>query len=188
VRNNILGTRNVAMAALQHGVHRFVNISTDKAVSPENYMGLSKKITELCIQELATRGSTRFMNVRFGNVAGSTGSVLRLFLEEIQKGKPLQVSDPRATRYFMSIPEAVYLILRAAGQGQGGETFVLEMGEPLNIYELAKSLSLLAGRAAGNEYPIHFVGLQEGEKVTEQNIGVIASHSPIRQEIVSPYP
>ena len=104
VRNNILGTRNVAMAALQHGVHRFVNISTDKAVSPENYMGLSKKITELCIQELATRGSTRFMNVRFGNVAGSTGSVLRLFLEEIQKGKPLQVSDPRATRYFMSIP------------------------------------------------------------------------------------
>ena len=168
VRNNVLGTRNVAVAALQNGVSRFVNISTDKAVSPENYMGLSKKITELCIQELATQGSTRFMNVRFGNVAGSTGSVLRLFWEQIQKGKPLRVTDPRATRYFMSIPEAVYLILRAAGQGRGGETFVFEMGEPLNIYQLAKSLSLLAGRTPGKELPIYFVGLREGEKINEQ--------------------
>lgn len=168
VRNNILGTRNIAVAALQNGVSRFVNISTDKAVSPENYMGLSKKITELCIQELAAQGTTRFMNVRFGNVAGSTGSVLRLFWEQIQKGKPLRVTDPRATRYFMSIPEAVYLILRAAGQGKGGETFVFEMGEPLNIYELAKSLSLLAGRAPGKELPIYFVGLRDGEKINEQ--------------------
>jgi FlaA1/EpsC-like NDP-sugar epimerase/dTDP-4-amino-4,6-dideoxygalactose transaminase len=168
-RNNVLGTRNVAVAAREHGVKRFVNISTDKAVNPENYMGLSKKMTELCIQHLsAASRATRFMNVRFGNVAGSTGSVLRLFWDQIQKGEPIHVTDPRATRYFMSIPEAVHLILRAAGQGQGGETFVLEMGEPINIYELAKSMSLLAGLAPGKELPIYFVGLREGEKVTEE--------------------
>lgn len=168
IRNNVLGTRNVAFAALHHGAQRFVNISTDKAVNPENYMGLSKKLTELCIQKLSARNSTRFMNVRFGNVAGSTGSVLRLFWEQIQNGDALHVTDPRATRFFMSIPEAVYLILRAAGQGKGGETFVLEMGEPINIYELAKSMSLLAGFAPGKEIAIHFVGLRPGEKVNEE--------------------
>jgi len=168
IRNNVLGTRNVALAALEYGAERFVNISTDKAVNPENYMGLSKKLTELCIQNLASRNSTRFMNVRFGNVAGSTGSVLRLFWDHIQKGEPLHVTDPRATRFFMSIPEAVHLILRAATQGKGGETFVLEMGEPINIYELAKSMSLLAGFAPGKELPIHFVGLREGEKINEE--------------------
>ena len=168
IRNNVLGTRNVAMAAVHSGTSRFVNISTDKAVNPESYMGLSKKLTELCVQELASWNVTRFMNVRFGNVAGSNGSVLRLFWDQIQSGKPLQVTDPRATRYFMSIPEAVYLILRAAGQGRGGETFVFEMGDPINIYELAKSLSLLAGLAPGKEVPIHFTGLREGEKVNEE--------------------
>ncbi|HET7109134.1 MAG TPA: DegT/DnrJ/EryC1/StrS family aminotransferase [Candidatus Acidoferrum sp.] len=169
IRNNVLGTRNVAVGAMNTGVKRFVNISTDKAVNPENYMGLSKKLTELCIQELSgSNGATRFMNVRFGNVAGSTGSVLRLFWDRIQKGEPIQVTDPRATRYFMSIPEAVHLILRAARQGRGGETFVLEMGEPINIYELAKSMSLLAGLTPGKELPIYFVGLREGEKVAEE--------------------
>ena len=168
IRNNVIGTRNVALAALEYGAERFVNISTDKAVNPENYMGLSKKLTELCIQNLATRRSTRFMSVRFGNVAGSTGSVLRLFSDHIEKGEPLHVTDPRATRFFMSIPEAVHLILRAAGQGNDGETFVLEMGEPINIYELAKSMSLLAGFAPGKELPIHFVGLRDGEKVSEE--------------------
>jgi FlaA1/EpsC-like NDP-sugar epimerase/dTDP-4-amino-4,6-dideoxygalactose transaminase len=168
IRNNVLGVRNVATAAFNNGVERFVNISTDKAVNPENYMGLSKKLTELVIQELAAEGKTRFMNVRFGNVAGSTGSVLRLFWDQIQKGEPLQVTDPRATRYFMSIPEAVYLILRAAGQGCGGETFVFEMGEPINIYELAKSMSLMAGLMPGKEVPIYFVGLRDGEKFNEQ--------------------
>jgi FlaA1/EpsC-like NDP-sugar epimerase/dTDP-4-amino-4,6-dideoxygalactose transaminase len=169
IRNNVLGTRNVALAAAKYGVERFVNISTDKAVNPENYMGLSKKLTELCMQNLAGRQTaTRFMNVRFGNVAGSTGSVLRLFWDHIRKGEPLHVTDPRATRFFMSIPEAVHLILRAAGEGRGGETFVLEMGEPINIYELAKSMSLLAGFAPGKELPIHFVGLRDGEKISEQ--------------------
>jgi FlaA1/EpsC-like NDP-sugar epimerase len=168
IRNNVLGTRNVAVAAYRHRVERFVNISSDKAVNPENYMGLSKKLTELCIQHLAERHSTRFMNVRFGNVAGSTGSVVRLFWEHIQRGEPLHVTDPRATRFFMSIPEAVHLILRAGVHGRGGETFVLEMGEPINIYELAKSMSLLAGLAPGKELPIHFVGLRDGEKVNEE--------------------
>jgi FlaA1/EpsC-like NDP-sugar epimerase len=168
IRNNVLGTRNVALTALEYGSEKFVNISTDKAVNPENYMGLSKKLTELCIQNLSQKRATRFMNVRFGNVAGSTGSVLRLFWDHLQKGEPLHVTDPRATRFFMSIPEAVHLILRAAGQGRGGETFVLEMGDPINIYELAKSMSLLAGFAPGKELPIHFVGLRGGEKVTEE--------------------
>ena len=168
IRNNVLGIRNLALAALRSGASLFLNISSDKAVNPRNYMGCTKRITELLMQDLARHGTTRFMNVRFGNVAGSTGSVLRLFWDQIQQGGPLLVTDPRATRYFMSIPEAVYLILRAAELGRGGETFVFEMGEPINIYELAKSMSLLAGRMPGKDISIHFVGLQRGEKVAEE--------------------
>ncbi len=168
IRNNVLGTRNIAEAALECGTSRFVNISTDKAVSPRNYMGLSKKITELCIQELARVGSTCFSNVRFGNVAGSTGSVLRLFWDQIRKGGPIRVTDPRATRYFMSVPEAVHLILRAAALGKGGETFVFDMGEPLNIYELARTMMLFAGLKPEEDIPIEFIGLKEGEKITEE--------------------
>jgi len=167
IRNNVLGTRNVALAARETECERFVNISSDKAVDPQNYMGLSKKITELCIHELARRAGTRFMNVRFGNVAGSTGSVLRLFRDQIRKGRPIRVSDPRATRYFMTISEAVCLILHAATQGQGGETFVFDMGEPLNIYELARTLSLFSGLAPGKDLPIQFIGLKSGEKISE---------------------
>lgn len=168
IRNNVIGTRNVALAALESHVDRFVNISTDKAVNPRNYMGLSKKLAELCIQDLARRNSSRLMNVRFGNVAGSTGSVLRLFWDQIQKGGPLRVTDPRATRYFMSIPEAVYLIFRAAALGQGGETFIFDMGDPINIYELARTVSLFSGLAPEKDLPIEFVGLREGEKVHEE--------------------
>jgi FlaA1/EpsC-like NDP-sugar epimerase len=168
IRNNVLGTRNIAEAALELGAGRFVNISTDKAVNPRNYMGLSKKVTELCIQELARKGGTRFSNVRFGNVAGSTGSVLRLFREQIEKGGPVRVTDPRATRYFMSVTEAVHLILRAAALGQGGETFVFDMGEPLNIYELAKTMVLLAGLKPEEDLEIQFTGLGQGEKITEE--------------------
>jgi FlaA1/EpsC-like NDP-sugar epimerase len=164
----VLSIRNVALAALQSRAELFVNISSDKAVNPRNYMGCSKRLTEMLVQDLARGNSTRFMNVRFGNVAGSTGSVLRLFWDQIQAGGPLLVTDPRASRYFMSIPEAVYLILQAARLGQGGETFVFEMGEPINIYELAKSISLLAGVKPGKDVPIHFVGLQKGEKVAEE--------------------
>jgi FlaA1/EpsC-like NDP-sugar epimerase len=168
IRNNVLGTRNIAEASMECGVGRFVNISTDKAVSPRNYMGLSKKITESCIQELARAGSTCFSNVRFGNVAGSTGSVLRLFWDQIEKGGPIRVTDPRATRYFMSVPEAVHLILRAAALGKGGETFVFDMGEPLNIYELARTMMLFAGLKPEEDIPIEFIGLKEGEKITEE--------------------
>lgn len=168
IRNNVLGTCNVALAAREFGAARFVNISTDKAVEPSNYMGLSKKMTELLIRELAPTSSTRFMTVRFGNVAGSTGSVLRLFQDQIQKGGPITVTDPRATRYFMTIPEAVCLILHAAAQGQGGETFVFDMGEPLNIYEMACTFSLFSGLTPGKDLRIEFVGLKEGEKITEE--------------------
>lgn len=168
IRNNVLGTRNLAVAALECGVERFVNISTDKAVQPRNYMGLSKKLTELCVQEMARQYGAHFMNVRFGNVAGSTGSVLRLFWDQIQKGGPIRVSDPRATRYFMSVPEAVHLILRAAALGKGGETFVFEMGEALNIYELAQTMSLFAGLKPGRDLAIEFTGLGEGEKIDEE--------------------
>jgi FlaA1/EpsC-like NDP-sugar epimerase len=176
IRNNVLGTRNIAEAALACGVGRFVNISTDKAVDPRNYMGLSKKITELCIQELAANlardaenlEGTRFSSVRFGNVAGSTGSVLRLFWDRIQKGRPVHVTDARATRFFMSVPEAVHLILRAAALGKGGETFVFDMGEPLNIYELAKTMMLFAGIKPERDLAIEFIGLREGEKIDEE--------------------
>ncbi len=168
IRNNVLGTRNIAEASLECGVGRFVNISTDKAVSPRNYMGLSKKLTELCIQELARAGDTCLSNVRFGNVAGSTGSVLRLFWDQIQKGGPVRVTDRSATRYFMSVSEAVHLILRAAALGKGGETFVFDMGEPLNIYDLARTMMLFAGLRPETDVPIEFIGLQDGEKLTEE--------------------
>ena len=167
IRNNVLGTRILAEEALAAAVPRLVNISSDKAVYPRSYMGLSKKLAELCIQNLARTQRVAYMNVRFGNVAGSTGSVLRLFWDQIEKGGPIRVTDPRATRYFMSVPEAVHLILRAAALGKGGETFVFEMGEPLNIYELAQTMALFAGLKPGRDLPIEFTGLREGEKIEE---------------------
>jgi FlaA1/EpsC-like NDP-sugar epimerase len=168
IRNNVMGTRNVLNAAIEAGVKTFVNISTDKAVNPRCFMGLSKKLTELLVKEFAERHGVRYMSVRFGNVAGSTGSVLRIFSEQINKGKPIRITDPHATRYFMSIPEAVSLILCAASIGKGGETFIFNMGTPVNIYELARALTLFAGVVPGEELPIHFTGLREGEKVAEE--------------------
>jgi FlaA1/EpsC-like NDP-sugar epimerase len=168
IRNNVLGTKNVLMAAIEAGVKTFVNVSTDKSVNPRCFMGLSKKLTELLVREFAERHGVRYMNVRFGNVAGSTGSVLRIFSEQINKGQPIRITDPHATRYFMSIPEAVSLILCAASLGAGGETFIFNMGTPVNIYELARALTLLAGIVPGEELPIQFTGLREGEKVSEE--------------------
>lgn len=173
IRNNVLGTRNLAEASLECGVSSFVNVSTDKAVEPSNFMGLSKKLTELCVQEFARQASisnavTRFSNVRFGNVAGSTGSVIRLFWEQIQRGGPIRVTDPQASRYFMSISEAVHLILGAAELGRDGETFVFEMGEPFNIYELAKTMALFSGLRPHRDIAIEFAGLRKGEKLTER--------------------
>jgi FlaA1/EpsC-like NDP-sugar epimerase len=168
MHNNVIGTRNIAVAAASAGVHRFVNISTDKAVNPSTIMGLSKKLTELSIQEISRSFPGQFSSVRFGNVAGSTGSVIRLFWDQIQKGGPLRITDSRATRYFIAIPEAVYLIIRAAQLGRGGETFVFDMGKPISILELAKTLCLLSGLKPYVDIPIEFVGIQEGEKINEE--------------------
>ncbi|MGH9560260.1 MAG: polysaccharide biosynthesis protein, partial [Terracidiphilus sp.] len=167
IRNNVLGTRNVAHAAVTAQAECFVNISTDKAVNPQNYMGLSKMLAEMNIRDIATKHLVRFVNVRFGNVAGSEGSVIQIFSDQIQKGGPLRVTDPQATRYFMSIPEAAYLIICAAQRGRGGETFVFDMGQPINIYELARTLSLYSGLAPEEELPIEFIGLRDGEKFHE---------------------
>jgi FlaA1/EpsC-like NDP-sugar epimerase len=168
IRNNVLGTQNVLTAAVESGVKTFVNVSTDKSVNPRCFMGLSKKLAELLVKETAERHGMRFMSVRFGNVAGSTGSVLRIFSEQINKGQPIRITDPHATRYFMSIPEAVSLILCAASIGTGGETFIFNMGTPVNIYELARALTLFAGVVPGEGLPIHFTGLRDGEKVAEE--------------------
>jgi FlaA1/EpsC-like NDP-sugar epimerase len=168
IRNNVLGTRNVLLCAAEAGVDRFVNVSTDKAVNPRCFMGLSKRITEMMTQEVAKTASKRFINVRFGNVAGSSGSVLKIFRDQVEKGKPLRVTDPCATRYFMRVSEAVYLIFRAAALGKGGDTFILEMGEPVNIYELARTVSLASGFIPEEELPIEFVGLRQGEKLHEE--------------------
>lgn len=167
IRNNALGTHVLATLALEIGAQRFVNISTDKSVNPRCYMGLSKKFAEMIVKHLGEKCHARFLNVRFGNVAGSTGSVLRLFDEQIKKGGPIRVTDPQATRYFMSIPEAVYLILCAAARGKHGETYIFDMGEPINIYQLARTLSFFSGYAP-EELPIEFIGLRDGEKVHEE--------------------
>jgi FlaA1/EpsC-like NDP-sugar epimerase len=168
IRNNVLGTRVLATLALEVGAQRFVNISTDKSVNPRCYMGLSKKFAEMTVKHLGEKYQARFFNVRFGNVAGSTGSVLRLFNEQIKKGGPIRVTDPQATRFFMSISEAVYLILCAAARGKQGETYIFDMGEPINIYQLARTLSLFSGFAPEEELPIEFIGLRDGEKVHEE--------------------
>ncbi len=168
IRNNVIGTRILATLAHEVGVQRFINISTDKSVNPRCYMGLSKKFAELTVKQIGEKHSERFLNVRFGNVAGSTGSVLRLFSEQIRKGGPIRVTDPRATRFFMSIPEAVYLILCAAARGKQGETYIFDMGEPINIYQLARTLSLFSGYTPDEELPIEFIGLRDGEKVHEE--------------------
>lgn len=168
IRNNVLGTRNLLLAAAMVRVESFVNISTDKAVNPSCFMGLSKKLTEMMTREVAISQSMRFMSVRFGNVAGSNGSVLRIFWDHVQTGKALRVTDPCATRYFMRISEAVGLIFRAAALGKGGETFILEMGQAVNIYELARTVSLFAGLVPEEELPIEFIGLRQGEKLHEE--------------------
>jgi FlaA1/EpsC-like NDP-sugar epimerase len=167
IRNNVIGTYNLAMSADQYKVEDFVMISSDKAVRPTNIMGVTKRIAELLILGLQNH-STKFVSVRFGNVLGSNGSVIPLFKEQIENRQPVTVTHPDAIRYFMTIPEASQLVLQASTMGHGGEIFVLDMGQPVRIVDLAKNLIRLSGLEPDRDIPLVFIGLRPGEKLYEE--------------------
>ena len=176
VRNNVIGTHRVAQAAINSGAETFVLISTDKAVRPTNTMGATKRFAEMILQQLARQQqvTTRFTMVRFGNVLGSSGSVIPLFREQIKSGGPVTVTDTRIIRYFMTIPEAAQLVIQAGAMGEGGEVFVLDMGEPIKIIDMAKRLIHLSGlnvkddENTEGDIEIVYTGLRPGEKLYEE--------------------
>jgi FlaA1/EpsC-like NDP-sugar epimerase len=170
VRNNALTTRSIAEAAADLGVELFVLVSTDKAVNPKTVMGQSKLLCEWIVEAYGSRDdvSTRFVAVRFGNVLGSSGSVIPIFRRQIEHGGPVTVTHPDMTRYFMTIPEAVSLIVQAGAIGGQGEVFVLDMGEPVKIVDLARDMILLSGREPDRDIAIEFIGARAGEKLSEE--------------------
>lgn len=168
LNNNVMGTRNVASMADKYKAETFIFISTDKAVNPTSIMGASKRISELVVKDIGQNSKTRFASVRFGNVLGSRGSVIPTFMKQIQNGGPVTVTHPDMTRYFMTIPEAVQLVIQAGAMAQGGETFVLDMGEPVKIDDLARDLIRLSGFQPDEDISVVYTGIRPGEKLYEE--------------------
>jgi FlaA1/EpsC-like NDP-sugar epimerase len=168
ITNNVLGTHNVVRTALDHNVERFVLISTDKAVRPTSIYGATKRLAEMIVLEAAHKTGRAFTVVRFGNVLGSRGSIIPIFKQQIANGGPVTVTHPDMYRFFMTIPEAVYLVLQAASMENGGETFVLNMGEPVRILDLVGDLIRLSGLEPHLDIEISYTGIRPGEKLTEE--------------------